>query len=385
MALLLLSPVTRADIVGVQAWAYQLQDISVEQIAANSTFELIVMDPSADGSIAGEWSAEQIQQIAASGKLPIAYLSIGEAENYRWYWQPSWDTDPPGWLGPENPQWPGNFKVRFWVAAWQSLVFQSLHRIVDQGFAGVYLDVIDAYYFWSEEQQQRPQADADMVLFVRSLADSLHAWGGGGRLVIPQNGEFLPVEDDVEGQLDDDWWQAIDAIGVEDVFCPGEADEDNPWAPDAERLAMLSEYRQHDKTVLSVEYLNTPAAIEQFRQAAQTHDFLPYATVRALDELRDGLGGTDLRPPDPRRARAEALQARVEAGVLRLRLPQPAHGILYIRLFDMSGRLVAGRDTKSGAESQPELQLSGLPAGRYVCEVRDQGRLHVATPFTWIP
>jgi endo-alpha-1,4-polygalactosaminidase (GH114 family) len=56
---------------------------------------------------------------------------------------------------------------------------------------------------------------------------------------------------------------------------------------------MLAEYREHGKAVLSVEYLTQPAAIAQYRQAALARGFIPYATVRALDELRPGLGRQD--------------------------------------------------------------------------------------------
>ena len=283
----------QGGIPGVESWAYQLQELDLDAVAADPTFDLIVMDASADGSEAGRWTPQQVAQIAAAGKIPVAYFSIGEAEDYRGYWQASWLTDPPPWLGPENPDWPGNYKVRFWEPDWQAIVFDELRRIADQGFAGVYLDIIDAYWYWSEEEGSRPQADADMAALVAAIADSLRAWAGPTALVIPQNGEFLPVEDDVEGVWDNRWWQAIDGIGVEDVFCPGDADEDNPIAPDTERLEMLAEYREHGKAVLSVEYLTQPAAIAQYRQAALARGFIPYATVRALDELRPGLGRQD--------------------------------------------------------------------------------------------
>jgi cysteinyl-tRNA synthetase, unknown class len=84
-----------------------------------------------------------------SSRLVICYMSIGEAEDYRWYWQPSWTFDPPPWLGRENPDWPGNYKVRYWDPEWQSIIFGSpdayLDRILAAGFDGVYLDIINAF------------------------------------------------------------------------------------------------------------------------------------------------------------------------------------------------------------------------------------------------
>lgn len=32
-------------------------------------------------------------------------MSIGEAEDYRFYWQNTWKNNKPDWLLTENPQW----------------------------------------------------------------------------------------------------------------------------------------------------------------------------------------------------------------------------------------------------------------------------------------
>jgi cysteinyl-tRNA synthetase len=84
-------------------------------------------------------------------RLVLAYMSLGEAENYRPYWNPQWTKSPPAWLADENPDWPGNYKVRYWDPAWQSLILGKggyLEEILRQGFDGVYLDIIDAFEFF---------------------------------------------------------------------------------------------------------------------------------------------------------------------------------------------------------------------------------------------
>ncbi len=85
-------------------------------------------------------------------RLVIAYMSIGEAESYRYYWQAEWTSSPPSWLAGENPDWPGNYKVRYWNAAWQDLIFGGngsyTKKIIDAGFDGVYLDIIDAFEYF---------------------------------------------------------------------------------------------------------------------------------------------------------------------------------------------------------------------------------------------
>ena len=102
------------------------------------------------------FTASEIAQlrIKANGgrRLVIAYMSIGEAENYRYYWKSSWNLIKPQWLDAENPDWKGNYKVKYWDKEWQSLIFGTpdsyLQKIVTADFDGVYLDIIDAFEYY---------------------------------------------------------------------------------------------------------------------------------------------------------------------------------------------------------------------------------------------
>lgn len=82
-------------------------------------------------------------------RLVIAYMSIGEAEDYRYYWNNAWYGGRPEWLKGENPDWDGNYKVEYWNSAWKQIIYKSedsyLNRILDAGFDGVYLDQVEAY------------------------------------------------------------------------------------------------------------------------------------------------------------------------------------------------------------------------------------------------
>ena len=79
-------------------------------------------------------------------------MSIGEAEDYRYYWQPEWSRKPPLWLYEENPDWKGNYKVKYWDENWQKIIFGEnnsyLDKILNCGFDGVYLDIIDAFEYF---------------------------------------------------------------------------------------------------------------------------------------------------------------------------------------------------------------------------------------------
>ncbi|MDO6604157.1 endo alpha-1,4 polygalactosaminidase [Arenibacter palladensis] len=85
----------------------------------------------------------------------ICYMSIGEAEDYRFYWKKEWNTAPPRWLDEENINWPGNYKVRYWDSEWQNIIFGHseayLDQIIGTGFDGVYMDIIDGFEYYENK------------------------------------------------------------------------------------------------------------------------------------------------------------------------------------------------------------------------------------------
>ncbi|MBN2619881.1 endo alpha-1,4 polygalactosaminidase [candidate division WOR-3 bacterium] len=119
-------------------------------------YDVLIIDLFYEGSdILSTQDVAYLKEKSNGGvRLVLAYCSIGEAENYRYYWSPSWDTDPPQWLAEENPRWPGNYKVRYWEPQWQEIIYGNddsyIRKILDAGFDGVYLDIIDAFEFWEE-------------------------------------------------------------------------------------------------------------------------------------------------------------------------------------------------------------------------------------------
>ena len=134
----------------------ELFDSKTEFIAAvcATNYDVVIMDLFFnDGSAFTSAEVEQLQRKANGGKrLVICYMSIGEAEDYRYYWQSSWSQQAPDWLDAVNPDWPGNYKVHYWLSSWQDLICGSsdsyLNRILDAHFDGVYLDIIDAFEYY---------------------------------------------------------------------------------------------------------------------------------------------------------------------------------------------------------------------------------------------
>jgi cysteinyl-tRNA synthetase len=111
-----------------------------------------------DGS---KLSAEDISNLKTKpngeNRLVLCYMSIGEAEDYRFYWKDSWNRQKPSWLDAENPNWKGNYKVKYWDRNWQNVIFGAndsyLDLILATGFDGVYLDIVDAFQYYEEKNK----------------------------------------------------------------------------------------------------------------------------------------------------------------------------------------------------------------------------------------
>lgn len=89
-------------------------------------------------------------------RLVCAYVSVGEAENYRYYWDKDWNKKLPVWIDSENKDWEGNFKVKYWSKDWQQILYGSsdsyMGHVLAAGFDGAYLDVIDAYEYFNKKK-----------------------------------------------------------------------------------------------------------------------------------------------------------------------------------------------------------------------------------------
>lgn len=132
---------------------FETKEQFISAVAATN-YDLLIIDLFYNDSVA--FTAEDINKLklkANNGeRLVICYMSIGEAENYRYYWQSSWDLTKPSWMGKENLDWQGNFKVNYWEQEWQDIIYGNndsyLKKIIDSDFDGVYLDLIDAFEYF---------------------------------------------------------------------------------------------------------------------------------------------------------------------------------------------------------------------------------------------
>ncbi len=255
-----------------RTWAIQLGGLGGADgprlaTLASAPFDLLVTEPNDDDG--QPWSRAEVRN-ASSGKLLVAYLSVGAAESYRRYWQPG----QPDWILKADPEWPGNYDVAYWNPAWQKLALAGLDTLIDQGFHGVYLDLIDAYM----RRPERPSARAKMVRWVCQIARHAHA-RDPQFLIIPQNAPELLSDPGYAG--------CVDGTAQEETFVYA-----TDQATEAERqtklLASFKNWRKLGKPVLTLDYASDPALVLQTYARARAAGVVPYVSVRNLDVLTPG-------------------------------------------------------------------------------------------------
>jgi cysteinyl-tRNA synthetase len=99
-------------------------------------------------------TAQEVQTLKtkANGakRLVIAYMNIGSAEKYRYYWQKNWRQYSPKWLKKKYPGYKDELYVEFWNQEWKDIIYGNdnsyAKRILNADFDGVYLDNVEAFY-----------------------------------------------------------------------------------------------------------------------------------------------------------------------------------------------------------------------------------------------
>ncbi|NDV26816.1 MJ1477/TM1410 family putative glycoside hydrolase [Desulfovibrio sp. JC010] len=257
----------------ITSWAYQLQKPQVATLA-ESPYDLLVIDYSKDGSDKKRFSAKDISTLHKFQKTVLCYFSIGEAEEYRFYWQKDWKDNPPRFLGPENPDWAKNYKVKYWREDWWETGLRPyLDRILEAGFDGVYLDIVDAYWFWHEQDMEVRDTADEMVKLIKRIADYTRKKAGKNFIICPQNG--MGVFNDCSPEYEKVYFKTVDMVGLESLLFNIHSTEDRDY-----RLNLAKQLADAGKTVLDVEYIE-PSQYADYLKQVKALDFklIPYGST----------------------------------------------------------------------------------------------------------
>ncbi|HKA78495.1 MAG TPA: MJ1477/TM1410 family putative glycoside hydrolase [Xanthobacteraceae bacterium] len=265
----------------VKSWAYQLQNVDPEEIKG-SPYDLVVIDYGGDQRNANAFPREvlELMRTRPDGRrrLLFAYLSIGEAESYRYYWRDDWAKARPEWLEPENPDWPGNYLVRYWHPEWHGILYGSpnayLDRILDAGFDGIYIDGADKFEQW---KRRRPTAAADMADLIAGMA----GYARGVRkdfLVIAQNGDGLLGNPK--------FLRTIDGFAREDLlYGEKEPEARNSQRSITDTMRQLRRLAAAGVPVFVVEYTTSPDRAASMLREIRELGLVGYVAARDLKSL----------------------------------------------------------------------------------------------------
>jgi cysteinyl-tRNA synthetase len=298
----------------VKYWAYQIQGVHKSGAVANlvaSRYDMLVLEPTNtdrnNSSFDGKGMVQKLH--ATNGKsghkrLVIAYIDIGEAESWRYYWKSSWVEPthdewgtPDFLLAPDPDGWVDNFVVAFWDKRWKDIMIYNsdsmLNRAIDDGYDGIYMDWIEGFID-KDVKQAASGAGKDpaveMIQFIREIRKHARS-RNPAFLVIAQNAPELAT-----GHAE--YFKEIDAIAHEQVFFDGKAD--TKWddsdacdirVPDTGQFSRQY-YIQHLKPFLAAklpvfncEYACGADNVKESYDLSAKEGYVTYVSRRPLDRL----------------------------------------------------------------------------------------------------
>ncbi len=270
------APILQKTTTHPYAYLYGLSGFKYADLAASHAAKLMVVD--VDDA---ELTAQEVASLKSKGSTVFSYLSIGEAEDYRDYWQ-GWDENKPAFLLPENKEWKGNYRVKFWDKNWQNIIIKKAALIAQMGFDGIYLDIVDGYQV-KEVVKAYPGSKAqlrqEMENFVIRISNQTKKINPRFK-VIPQNAVELVANSQDDSQPNNNYLRAIDGMGVEDLWY----DDDSVAEWTKYDLAMIRLAQAQGKFIIVISYPTDKNKQLDFVNKSLKAGFIPFAGKRSLSK-----------------------------------------------------------------------------------------------------
>lgn len=245
---------------------YVLQGVVPSEVAT-APFDVKVIDIYNDAGT--PFTATQVAQMGGGpgSSLLLGYFSIGEAEDYRDYFS----TIPQAALGPENPQWDGNYQVAYWTPEWRTVATAYIDKMLAAGYDGVYFDVVDEYQqAWAKANAPGGAAGAEQAMadLVAYLADYAHAINPNFKIWANNAEELL---------ANNTYFSHLDGMYKENLYYT-DSGAKQPLSETQASLDLLHKMIDAGKDVIAIEYVSSQTAIADV-QAQAAHDGVGYYTA----------------------------------------------------------------------------------------------------------
>jgi len=268
-------PVQRVDLLEARRFMVQLQNIHPAAVERADP-DVLVVDYSWDGGPRREMTRDDVRRLKTrdgADRVVLAYMSVGEAENYRFYWTGPAGGGRAGFIIRPNRRWRGNYLVRYWDPEWHSILYGGpdsyLDRILAQGFDGVFLDTVDtAEALQHEGDKLAVHRMADLVKAIARKARSVDP----DFLVLAQNPYCLMKEEGV--------MEALSGVSAEAGLFKGE--RLSPRSVRDPLIRTLAALRHGGKAVAVIEYVRSRKARGRLLRICADNGFMCYAGRRHL-------------------------------------------------------------------------------------------------------
>ncbi|CAJ0699292.1 hypothetical protein LMG19089_02306 [Ralstonia edaphis] len=298
-----------SPLAGVQTWMYQLQGMTTSaQIDALDAqpYDMLVIE--ANNTIKGLENFNTVDMVArlrtkpdGSARKVLAYIDIGEAEDFRTYWTSSWKAPTadgagtPDFIIKADPDgWAGDYPVAFWDPRWQALWLGpngAVAQLAREGFDGVYLDWVEAY----AEPSVADAAQGAGIDPARAMVDFIAKIRAAGRAINPQ---FAVIQQNAPSLIDDggaSTLQAtIDGISQEDTWFGGSAGAAWSSASGGDKAAsavdtqstieQLQKYCAGNVPVFTIDYALKTTNAQKVYTASRAQGFRPLVSRIALSK-----------------------------------------------------------------------------------------------------
>jgi cysteinyl-tRNA synthetase len=263
----------------VANWFYFLDFNDVSRMVkriSNSGYDMVVVEPVFTERENTRFKvADMVRDLKgkAGRRLVLAYIDIGEAEEWRSYWKEGWRIGNPKWIVADDPDgWDGNFPVAYWHRGWRDIWLGEtgyIEALKRAGFDGIYLDWVEAY---SDEniihaaRRDKVKPRREMIRWVQDLAAQARR----------NRPDFLVIAQNAAELADDPGYaRTIDAIAQEQIWFDGGAD--NKPAGDCPLPEL-------ERDIESLKYIRSLS-----RQCRRQHDRYPDSTLHVSSESYIGL------------------------------------------------------------------------------------------------
>jgi cysteinyl-tRNA synthetase len=254
----------------IKRWGYQLQnfkgDKSLSRIRSSEE-SLWVIDYSIDGSDENKFKSSQIEPLKTNKNTILSYISIGEAEDYRYYFKKM----SKNFVLHENKDWKGNYKIKYWDPAWKEILLGEhgyFSKLIEAGFDGAYLDIVDGFHSF-EDKKMSADKMVDLISEIGIFARARNK----NFILVMQNGADIIEYTSKKSKL----FSAIDALAVEDYLFHKEIFQENK-----KLFSSIKEFQTANKAILSIEYIENKKNLERYANEAGKRGLLPLSGYRPL-------------------------------------------------------------------------------------------------------